>query len=229
MEIDMRRTSKTTIIALRAASRSVGLGICVVLLSACSAGGLDPNDPEYSEPSDPESEYAEAIEGSVEQAIRVSAGAMEGFAVDVPFSNMCLDVSGNNWTNGTNIQQWDCNRTQAQQFYRVACRPGIAVRDCFFIVHGPSKKCVDVSGASQENGANVQLWSCNDTLAQKFWVEEGVYGQLWKNMASFKCLDIANWSKSRGGNVHQWDCGMWQANQNFRSRADFNEQPVVVW
>lgn len=70
-----------------------------------------------------------------------------------------------------------------------------------------SNKCMDIDGASTQNGANVQIWSCLGNGAQQFKFED--MGGGWyriRNVNSGKCLDVYNWSTSAGGDVRQWDC-----------------------
>jgi hypothetical protein len=66
---------------------------------------------------------------------------------------------------------------------------------------------VDISGASTENGAKVQLWDCNGSNAQRFRVEDmgGGFSRL-RNVNSNRCLDIAGGATQAGTRVHQWDC-----------------------
>ncbi|MET8759881.1 ricin-type beta-trefoil lectin domain protein [Lentzea sp. NPDC004782] len=65
-----------------------------------------------------------------------------------------------------------------------------------------SGKCVDVNGASNANGAAVQLWDCNGGTNQR-WASTSskqlaVYGN--------KCLDVYGAGTSPGTSVVIWDC-----------------------
>ncbi|MFB9682324.1 lectin [Streptosporangium vulgare] len=78
-----------------------------------------------------------------------------------------------------------------------------------------SGRCLDVSGASQANGAQVQIWDCNGQANQQ-WATTGaselrVYGN--------KCLDVANQSTANGAAVQIWDCNG-QNNQKWRLNSD---------
>ncbi|MBC9714446.1 ricin-type beta-trefoil lectin domain protein [Streptomyces sp. TRM66268-LWL] len=87
---------------------------------------------------------------------------------------------------------------------------------CGFDVTGPAttptestyspdggKHCLDVSGASKENAARVQLWDCNGSL-----------GQIWKstpegtlvNPNSGKCLDVAGGGTANGTGTQIYSC-----------------------
>ncbi|MCB0563940.1 MAG: RICIN domain-containing protein, partial [Phaeodactylibacter sp.] len=73
----------------------------------------------------------------------------------------CLDLSLSQTDNGKNIQLFDCNGTDAQNWiydgftkaFRSAIDPG---------------KCLDVTESNFTNATNIQLWDCNGTDAQQF-------------------------------------------------------------
>jgi hypothetical protein len=70
-----------------------------------------------------------------------------------------------------------------------------------------SGKCIDVSGASTQDGANVQQWTCNGTPAQSFKVESlGGDNVRLVNTSSGKCVDVAGNGTADGTNIHQWTC-----------------------
>ncbi|MEU9836761.1 carbohydrate-binding protein [Streptosporangium sp. NPDC048047] len=78
-----------------------------------------------------------------------------------------------------------------------------------------SGRCLDVSGASQSNGAQVQIWDCNGQNNQK-WTstsagELRVYGN--------KCLDVTGAGTADGTAVTIWDCNG-QNNQKWRLNSD---------
>jgi hypothetical protein len=58
-----------------------------------------------------------------------------------------------------------------------------------------------VDGGSSENGAQVQLWTCNGTDAQKWTLKNGTLVT-----PGGKCLDVAGASSASGTPVHQWEC-----------------------
>ncbi|MGI5292170.1 lectin [Nonomuraea polychroma] len=78
-----------------------------------------------------------------------------------------------------------------------------------------SGRCLDVNGASQTNGAQVQIWDCNGQANQQ-WTstsagELRVYGN--------KCLDVNGGGTADGTAVIIWDCNG-QNNQKWRLNAD---------
>jgi alpha-galactosidase len=78
-----------------------------------------------------------------------------------------------------------------------------------------SNRCLDVTGASQTNGALVVIWDCNGQSNQQ-WAstsagELRVYGN--------KCLDVNNSGTADGTGVLIWDCNG-QNNQKWRLNTD---------
>ncbi|WP_433438239.1 lectin [Nonomuraea sp. CA-141351] len=78
-----------------------------------------------------------------------------------------------------------------------------------------SGRCLDVNGASQTNGTQVQIWDCNGQSNQQ-WAsassgELRVYGG--------KCLDVNGAGTADGTAVIIWDCNG-QSNQKWRLNAD---------
>ncbi|MBB6550389.1 lectin [Nonomuraea rubra] len=78
-----------------------------------------------------------------------------------------------------------------------------------------SGRCLDVSGASQANGAQAQIWDCNGQPNQQWTAtsagELRVYGG--------KCLDVNGAGTADGTAVIIWDCNG-QNNQKWRLNAD---------
>ncbi|MEV4749312.1 PHB depolymerase family esterase [Streptosporangium sp. NPDC049248] len=77
-----------------------------------------------------------------------------------------------------------------------------------------SGRCLDVSGVSQANGAQVQLWDCNGQINQQ-WTPTGT-GEL--RVYGNKCLDVYQ-SPAGLTSVVIWDCNG-QANQKWRFNPD---------
>jgi hypothetical protein len=71
----------------------------------------------------------------------------------------CVDVASASTANGTAVQLWDCNGTNAQQ-WTVGTDGTIRALG----------KCMDVAAAGTADGTKVQLWDCNGTGAQQWTV-----------------------------------------------------------
>lgn len=130
-------------------------------------------------------------------------------------SGKALDVYGAKAANGTNVQiyTWGENN-KAQRFSLVrdsvldeSCASGKAISEgiySFSSVLAPTR-VVDIAGASRNDGANVQLYKTNNSLAQKFelsYLGNGLY--TIRSAVSGKVLDIAGASTKTGANVQQY-------------------------
>jgi chitinase len=104
----------------------------------------------------------------------------------------CVDVAAAGTANGTAIQLYTCNGTNAQR-WTVGTDGTIRALG----------KCMDVASGSTANGANVQLWDCNGTGAQ-VWQAQG--NQTLRNPQSNKCLDARDNSSANGTRLQIWDC-----------------------
>ena len=63
-------------------------------------------------------------------------------------------------------------------------------------------RCLDVAGAVNAQGTNVQIWDCNGTVAQVWTFFPG--GRIQNVMG--RCLDVAGAVNAQGTNVQIWDC-----------------------
>ncbi len=75
-------------------------------------------------------------------------------------------------------------------------------------------KCMDVSASNVNDGANVQLWSCNGAGAQRFKVMtvDGAWFQLVSTISG-RCVEAAGGGTSDGTNVQMWACNGTEAQQ----------------
>jgi glucosylceramidase len=115
-------------------------------------------------------------------------GARSGAIVG--YGGKCVDVAGANTANGTQVQLYTCNGTNAQTWTVGA--------DGTLQALG---KCMDVAAASSANGTKVQLYDCNGTNAQRW--TAGTDGTL---RALGKCLDATGVSSADGTPLQIWDC-----------------------
>ncbi|MGW0995638.1 ThuA domain-containing protein [Streptomyces sp. NPDC002520] len=116
------------------------------------------------------------------------------------YGGKCVDVAGANPANGTAVQLYDCNGTNAQNW--------TVGSDGTLTALG---KCMDVTAASTANGTKIQLYDCNGTGAQVW--QPGANGSL-VNPNSGKCLDATGPSSANGTRLQIWSC-TGAANQNW--------------
>ncbi|GJF33629.1 glycosyl hydrolase [Kitasatospora sp. NE20-6] len=115
-----------------------------------------------------------------------SAGPVRGLA------GKCLDVAAAATANGTQVQLYTCNGTDAQKWTTTTAGE--------LRVLG---KCLDLAAGGTADGTKAQLWDCNGTGAQK-WTPTTA-GEL-RNPQSGKCLDVAAAATADGTKVQLYTC-----------------------
>ncbi|WP_406315996.1 lectin [Streptosporangium sp. NBC_01639] len=108
-------------------------------------------------------------------------------------SGRCLDVSGVSQANGAQVQLWDCNGQNNQQWTSTGAGE--------LRVYGT--KCLDVSNQGTADGAPVQIWDCNGQNNQKWrFNSDGTITAVGAN----KCLDVPNSATANGTKLAIWSC-----------------------
>lgn len=82
-----------------------------------------------------------------------------------------------------------------------------------------SRRVLDITGLSMDDGAVAQLWGYTGGNNQRFYLDP-VGSSVWKFRAvhSGKCLDLVGPSSANGTRVHQWSCYS-ASNQNWRQES----------
>lgn len=129
-----------------------------------------------------------------------------GYYLQSVLGNWVLDLSGGNTANGATIRLYAPNGTVSQLFVVSSSDVNIATGVSMIITSVANKKLVtDVTGASTANGARVQLYSSNNTNAQKYRFESignGTYKIV--NVNSGKVLDVSSGSTANGAALQQY-------------------------
>ena len=129
-----------------------------------------------------------------------------GYYLQSALGNWVLDLSGGNTANGAAIRLYAPNGTASQLFVVSSSDVNIATGVSMIITSVANKKLVtDVTGASTANGARVQLYSSNNTNAQKYRFESignGTYKIV--NINSGKVLDVSGGSTANGAALQQY-------------------------
>lgn len=129
-----------------------------------------------------------------------------GYYLQSALGNWVLDLSGGNTANGAAIRLYTPNGTASQLFVVSSSDVNIATGVSMIITSAANKKLVtDVTGASTANGARVQLYSSNNTNAQKYRFESignGTYKII--NANSGKVLDVSSGSTANGAALQQY-------------------------
>jgi hypothetical protein len=126
------------------------------------------------------------------------------------YQGLCLDVRAANNADGTPVQVYTCNGTNAQSW---------TVDNSSNTVQSLGK-CLDVTGAGTANGTKVQLYTCNGTGAQVWQPQSN--GELL-NPNSGKCLDDTGFGGS-GTQVQIWACAD-SSNQQWQVPAPSGGNP----
>ncbi|MGW7528947.1 lectin [Streptomyces sp. NPDC054783] len=137
---------------------------------------------------------------------QAATGAITGLA------GKCLDVAGANSADGTPVQLYDCNGTNAQQ-WTVGTDGTIRALG----------KCLDVTGNSTADGAKVQLWSCTGGANQK-WTVTAAHDIV--NPQANKCLDVTDNNSANGTRTQIWSCSG-GANQKWNAPAAGDSTPTA--
>lgn len=143
--------------------------------------------------------------------------------------NLVLDVSGGSVFNGANVQIWTANGSAAQRFIAIDANPHVtagtqSVADGMYQINSvsDSSKCLDVTGGSVSNGARIQTYAINGTMAQCFKLSydsaTGFYSI--RSAKSTKGLDLDSGDIFPGAKVQQWDFPGLGLNQHWRIEPD---------
>ena len=143
--------------------------------------------------------------------------------------NLVLDVSGGSVSNGANVQIWTANGSVAQRFIAIDANPHVtagtqSVADGMYQINSVSDSsiCLDVKGGSVSNGARIQTYATNGTMAQCFKLSfdsaTGFYSI--RSAKSTKGLDLDNGDIFPGAKVQQWDFPGLGSNQQWRIEPD---------
>lgn len=125
-------------------------------------------------------------------------------------THMAVDVEAAGQFNGTNVQLWSANGTNAQKFY-ISKKSG----DIYTIRDISSGRYLDVDSAIAKPGTNVQIWDKNNTRAQDWRVLE--YGTQKLNGQDCKIVSFGSMTDGTG-NTLMMDvyCGQTTLGTNLR-------------
>ena len=164
--------------------------------------------------------------------LRVAGGTNKCLSIDYghhSYSNNGISLeewnddnenNGDQQSIGTDIQEWDCDGSDAQTFTMVPLSSG------YYSVVSSKGFCLDVTYASTNNGTIVQLWSCNGNTNQMWSLID-----LGNNLFHLKpvhaiqqnmCLDNSNGLSTNGNTIQICKC-----NSNSDSQVWSIAVPVV--
>ena len=113
-----------------------------------------------------------------------------------------LDINGASTNVGANVQVYASNATKAQKF-RIREVGVIDAGKTFVANNVGANKVLDIWGASQDNGAALQLYEANNTVAQKFRITSaGNSAYYLQNISSQKYAEVDPATKTK---LQQWE------------------------
>ena len=133
-------------------------------------------------------------------------------------SNYCIDLSAAKVENSSNIQLYSSNGTKAQRWTFTTFKTNREKLDdlassnasfmedgIYYIKNRNVNYALDVTSASKNDGANVQLYSFNETKAQRWIVSHDTKGYvLLQNEGSGKFLTVSSNTASNSVNIYQY-------------------------
>lgn len=140
----------------------------------------------------------------------------DGTVSFIPFGydSLRLDIVGESADAGANVRLYTASASSMQRFVlgvanalTEALANGEKLNEGVVVVNTalPGKRAIDIKSASKDNGANVQTYASNESLAQKFFlvdVGNGLY--TLQSAVSGKYLDVAGGKTTSGTNVQQY-------------------------
>ena len=134
----------------------------------------------------------------------------EAYIITSKIGNLVLDVYGGYNTDGTNVQIWNNNKTNGQKwkidkYYKNGER---IIEDGIYQIHTliDTTKVIDITKASEKNGANIEIWNNTKGENQKFqftYDNEGYY--TISDIRTGKVLDVYGGYSKPGTNVQMWE------------------------
>ncbi|KAH6871958.1 carbohydrate-binding module family 13 protein/putative endo-1,3-beta-glucanase, partial [Coprinopsis sp. MPI-PUGE-AT-0042] len=126
-------------------------------------------------------------------------------------TNKCLEVRGGVFTNGTPVQIYDCNGSEAQRWLY---NWGPTINDLSLrLAH--TDFCLDAGSnfLPQPNGNKLKIWACDSSLPQQRWIGIGTNTIKLADVQFGICLDLTEGILDNGNVVQTWECSANNANQ----------------
>lgn len=126
-------------------------------------------------------------------------------------NDLYLDVAYGYAENGSNVQMYSGNKSNAQKFKFIkttAIMGEQTLKDGYYVIRSAinTKKVIDISSASKDSGAKVQLWEYAEAKQQMYKVVyDGLGCYTIKNLNSNKNLDVVGAGMVNGTKVWQYE------------------------
>ncbi len=130
-------------------------------------------------------------------------------------SGKALDVADGNGRSGVNVWQYTVNNTKAQKWKaiiadmtKLAKSNMSTLADGDYVIRSSlnNNYVLDVQGGSNRSRANIQLYSSNNTVAQKWRISHDEDGYVTvANIGSSKPIDVSGGETKLGTNIQQYE------------------------
>ncbi|MBB5319405.1 hypothetical protein HDF09_004113 [Edaphobacter lichenicola] len=179
--------------------------------------------------------------GQANQQWQLTPTGNGSYQVSSRFVAMSWDVTGGTGATGnqTPIQLWSYGGRSNEQWQAVYLRTDGNGNNVYNLIAQNSGLCLDVPGASNANGQQLDQFSCNGTNAQAFTLVQvnpapgnpvaptapapppppTPNPNAWYNVVNVNdgsCVDVFDWGTALGTRLDQWTCGNDQANQQWQ-------------
>ncbi|MCX5200699.1 RICIN domain-containing protein [Streptomyces sp. NBC_00237] len=150
-----------------------------------------------------------AVTAVAAAAALLGLGAAPAAAYDptrtITIGDLCLDAVNSGTANGTPVQLFTCNDTDAQHW---SARITDGLNGRRYLVNVASGKCLDVPYGDARAGVKPQLWDCNRTGSQEFATpggpgQGGGYGPIVHNPSGL-VLDVPDSRFESGARPQLW-------------------------
>jgi hypothetical protein len=116
-------------------------------------------------------------------------------------SGLCLQVNDGN---GAGATQQPCDGNNPTMLWVPQAMNGS--QDTFSFVNAADNRCLDVNGASKDNGAQIVQWDCHGGANQLWRAVRDGDGYRLVSLNSGRCVGIDSGNPAPGAVGRQWDC-----------------------
>ena len=160
-----------------------------------------------------------------DQTVWTISYAKSGARRGIVFTTGGKVITASSVTNGSPLKLSSASGSEYQSFCPVSVTP--FADGVYTIASANGGRVLDIAGGSWDNGANVQIYTANDTGAQAFRIESAGNGYYRiTNAMTFKVVDVAGAKNANGTNVQQYD---WNGTGAQLWKAEFTDDGFVVF
>ncbi len=173
---------------------------------------IDPNKALRGVETTAAAEWQQEIAGQSTQRNQILDANRDATTALAKASESMADLLGQSWI-ADHLTRW-------QDYYSPGGVGWIGDADTVIQVAAAKGMCLDAQGGKKTNGTPVQIYTCNDSAAQRWQIIGYHDGYALWNVNSMKCLDVSGSKDANGTKIQLWTCNGSKAQQwNFDVRA----------